>query len=160
VPTASPSKSTTIGTHAVVEAALQIERLTCDAGTAGFVTTGLPSAASVGASSADSNAISKISSQGNTIAANKKPSTIVSGKPISSSRSGSPRLRLTTAKSAFAASVNSTMASVISARRRNPSPLISMRSTRNPSGPRIKPTPVNTIGPLNRDRSTRPAIAL
>jgi len=87
------------------------------AGTAGFVTTGLPSAASVGASSAASNAISKISSQGNTIAANKKPSTIVSGKPISSSRSGSPRLRLTTAKSAFAALVNSTMASVISARR-------------------------------------------
>jgi hypothetical protein len=40
------------------------------AGTAGFVKTGLPSAASVGASSAASNAISKISSQGNTIAAN------------------------------------------------------------------------------------------
>jgi hypothetical protein len=60
-------------------------------GTVGFVRTGLPSAASVGASIAASNAISKIPSEGNTI---------------------------------------------------------------------IKPTTVNTIGPLTKDRSIRPATAL
>ena len=85
---------------------------------------------------------------------------IVSGRPISSSRSGRPRFRLTTPKSALAASVNRTMASVSSARRRNPSPLMLMRNTPNPYGPRITPIPVKTIGPLIKDRSTRPAIAL
>ena len=53
----------------------------------------------------------------------RKPSTIVKGRPINSSRSGSPRFRLTTLKSALAASVKRTMASVSSARSRNPSPL-------------------------------------
>jgi hypothetical protein len=41
-------------------------------GTVRFVTTGLPSAASVGASIAASNASSSVSSEGNTIAANRK----------------------------------------------------------------------------------------
>ena len=90
------------------------------AGTPRLVTTGLPSAASVGASIAASNANSKIASEGNMMTATTKPSTIVNGRPIRSSRSGSPRLRLTTAKSALAASVNRTMASVSSARMRNP----------------------------------------
>ena len=130
------------------------------AGTVGFVTTGLPRAASVGASIAASNAISKISSEGNTIAAKTNPSRIVSGRPTPRSRSGRPKLRRTTPKSALAASVNNTIASVSSARRRNPSPVMLMRSTPNPSGPRIKPATVNTIGPLIRDRSIRPATAL
>src|SRR5215472_13925897 len=56
------------------------------AGTAGLVTTGLPRAASVGANIAASKAISKIASPGKTTAAARKPSTIVSGKPIPSSR--------------------------------------------------------------------------
>ena len=60
----------------------------------------------------------------------------------------------------LAASVNSTMASVSSAKRRNPSPLMLMRSKPNPSGPRTKPTTVNAIGPLIRDRSIRLGTAI
>jgi hypothetical protein len=130
------------------------------AGTVRFVTTGLPSAASVGAGIAASKAISSVSSDGDTIAANRKPSTIVKGRPISSSRSGSPRLRLTTLKSALAASVNKTMARVSSARIRNPSPPMLTRSSPNPYGPSIRPTAANTIGPLIQDGTIRPAIAL
>jgi hypothetical protein len=58
-------------------------------GTVGFVTTALPSAASVGASIVDTNANSGVSSEGNMIAASRKPSTIVKARPISSTRSGS-----------------------------------------------------------------------
>jgi hypothetical protein len=42
----------------------------------------------------------------------------------------------------------------------SPSPVMLMRSTPNPSGPRIKPATVNTIGPLIKDRSIRHATAL
>jgi hypothetical protein len=66
---------------------LSASRIT--AGTVRFVTTGLPSAASVGASIAASKANSSVASEGNTIAATTKPNTIVNGRPISRSRSGS-----------------------------------------------------------------------
>ncbi len=129
-------------------------------GTPGFVTTGLPSAASVGASIAASKAISSGAIPGNITIATRKPSTIVSGSPISSSLSGTPILRLTMSKSALAASVNSTMASVSSARVRNPSAPRLSRTTPRPYGPSSSPAAVNTIGPLTHDRSTRPATAL
>jgi len=161
VPTASPISNTTIGTHMPSFrplSTLSASRMT--AGTAWFVTTGLPSAASVGASIAASKAISNVPSNGNTIAASTKPSTIVSGRPTKSSRSGRPRLRLRMPKSALAASVNKTIANVSSAKTRNPSPVMFRRNTPRASGPRIKPTATNTIGPLIHDRSIRPATAL
>jgi hypothetical protein len=73
-------------------------------------------------------------------------------------RGGHDREAAYPVKSELAASVNRTIASVSSARRRNPSPSMWMRRMPSTSAPRINPAAVNTIGPLMRERSIRPAI--
>ena len=82
-------------------------------GTWGSATTGAPRAASVGASAAATNAHSH-GSKSNSRTATPKPSRIVSGRPISSSRTGSPASARNPRRLTREASEKSTSTSVTS----------------------------------------------
>ena len=129
-------------------------------GTDSLVTTALPSAASVGASMVASRAMVNRDRLSTSSTPTPKPSTMVNGRPISSNRAGSPAVFFNTLMSAPAASVNSTIASVTSARLRIVSPSVSHDSRSRPRGPTSRPKQVNTIGPLIQVRSTAPATEL
>ena len=60
-------------------------------GTAGFMTTGSPRAASVGARAAATNKVSQMPWLGNSHCASAHPATTVRGSPIPSSRTIRPR---------------------------------------------------------------------
>ena len=75
-------------------------------------------------------------------------------------RTGNPEVFFSTLILAPAASVNSTSASVTSARPRMVSRSVSHDSRSRPTGPTSKPYRVNTIGPLIQVRSTKPATEL
>jgi hypothetical protein len=108
-------------------------------GTAGFVTTALPSAASVGASIVARIATSRIPSPGKSRTPVPIPSRIVSGSPIRSSRPGSRTTCRSTGRFAFEASLKSTSARVSSAIVRSPSLPSPKFSNPSPTGPAITP---------------------
>ena len=129
-------------------------------GTASLVITALPKAASVGASMVAKTASANKDGCSMSRVPNAKPSAIVSGNPINSSLAGTPVVFFSTLTSAPAASVNSTIASVTSARLRMSSRSVSQSSRARPAGPISSPKQVNTMGPLILVRSTAPATEL
>ncbi len=84
-------------------------------GMEGLLTTACPSAASVGARMAASNAASQIENSGTINLATTAPSKIVSGKPTPSNRNGIRYCLASNRKRILEASVNKTMTSVNSA---------------------------------------------
>ncbi len=112
-------------------------------GTRGSVTTACPSAASVGASTTATITVSPTVSSPKTAAAAAAPSPIVSGRPIASSRTGTPTVRRSAPRSMRDASENSTSASVVSARTRT----VSLELDRS--------TPSSTFGPTSNPKATK-----
>ena len=127
------------------------------AGTAGFVTTASPRAASVGARIDAMSAAAAHPASGKSNLAATVPRTIVSGRPTRSSRTGRRASPSTSRSRTVAASaksrtpsVSSVMTSVVSLSRpdgKMPTPL----------GPRTRPATTKKIGAVMSDRSRREA---
>jgi hypothetical protein len=123
-------------------------------GTAGSVTTAMPSATSVGARIVAINAAAAHPIPGNTRCASTVPATTVSGSPMNRSRVGRPASPSTSRSRIVAASENSSNASVCSVAVRTAWLDIETGSVSRPAGPRIVPTATNTIGPVIHHRAS------
>jgi hypothetical protein len=124
-------------------------------GTVGFVTTGTPNAASVGASAAATSRASHTSSPDTSQRASTHPSTMVSGRPIPSNRTYRPRSCRRSGTRTREASQKSTQTRVSSTSGLRLSGAVD-ESTR-PSAARITPTTTKTMGAVRSARSSRAA---
>jgi hypothetical protein len=130
------------------------------AGTFSFVTTALPSAASVGASIVARIATVSSGRSGKSSHPTPKPKAMVSGSPIISMRCGIRKLRRRVARLALAESLKSTSARVSSASIRSPSPVTFRSSRPRTPGPARTPKARKTTAPLTGVRSRRLATTL
>ena len=122
-------------------------------GTAGFVTTGIPRAASVGASAAPTRRASHSPNWGKNQRARAHPNTIVSGRPAPSSRTYRPTSRRNCCRGRRAASEKSTQTSVSSSIGVRPSG--GEEPSTSPDQARAAPTAVKTTGAVRSDCCSR-----
>jgi len=124
------------------------------AGTDGLVTTGSPSAASVGASAAPTRRASQIPREGRSHCARPHPASTVNGSPIASSRTIRPRSWRMSRNGTAAASQNSTQTNVTSTTTLNDAMADGVSTMcRAANSP---PTATNTTGAVRSSRSRRP----